>query len=134
MLYPIRFVESPQESSWYILHNDSQPSDGKQEVGGISKEDLTKLKEIFSCQKVLSLKENKKQADACEAKVEQRENALYGYMAWNLGNTKVFCPASVRNDKGIGENGDIGKQCLVINGQFLQEMQPQYISIPSNGK
>ena len=68
-------------------------------------------------------------------------------MAWNLGNTKIFCPASVSNYKNAEcqdknndrkcdekEQNDANKtafsQCLVIDGKFLQIMDEQYIGMP----
>ena len=138
---PIRFTEKPDNSSWYLLHNNFQKNDGTQEVNGIEKADLLRLKEKFQCPK--DQEEQKK----CSNLPYQRNNALYGYMAWNLGNTKVFCPASVSNyrnakcqDKNKDEKCDEEEQndanktafsqCLVIDGKFLQIMDEQYIGIP----
>lgn len=42
MLYPVRFVEMPKDSSWYLLHNDFQKNNGVQETNGIDKNDLKK--------------------------------------------------------------------------------------------
>ena len=44
---PIRFTEKPDNSSWYLLHNNFQKNDGTQEVSGIEKADLLRLKEKF---------------------------------------------------------------------------------------
>lgn len=138
---PIRFTEKPDNSSWYLLHNNFQKNDGTQEVSGIEKADLLQLKEKFQCPK--DQEEQKK----CSNLPYQRNNALYGYMAWNLGNTKVFCPASVRNDKNAEckstdkdkectedeqkrANKKAFSQCLVIDGKFLQIMDEQYIGMP----
>ena len=137
----IRFTEKPNNSSWYLLHNNFQKNDGTQEVNGIEKADLLRLKEKFQCPK--DQEEQKK----CSNLPYQRNNALYGYMAWNLGNTKVFCPASVSNyrnakcqDKNKDEKCDEEEQndanktafsqCLVIDGKFLQMMDEQYIGMP----
>ena len=43
MLYPVRFVEMPKDSSWYLLHNNFQINNGAQETNGIDKNDLKKL-------------------------------------------------------------------------------------------
>ena len=140
---PIGFTEKPNNSSWYLLHNNFQKNDGTQEVSGIEKADLLRLKEKFQCSKDKDQEKKK----ICSNLPYQRNNALYGYMAWNLGNTKVFCPASVsnyRNAKCQDKNKD-GKcseqkqneanktafsQCLVIDGKFLQIMDEQYIGMP----
>lgn len=130
---PIGFVEKTSNASWYLLHNNFQKNNGEQEVNGIEKADLSRLKEKFKMPLPLS----------CHI-ADSRNNALYGYMAWNLGDTKVFCPASVSNYQNVeckGENGkecnqdeqekankEALKQCLVIDGKFLQIMDEQYIA------
>lgn len=137
---PIRFTEKPNNSSWYLLHNNFQKNDGTQEVSGIEKADLLRLKEKFQHPSWHT-------GWQCFNLPYQRNNALYGYMAWNLGNTKVFCPASVSNyknaeckstdkDKECTEdeqkraNAKALSQCLVIDGKFLQIMDEQYIGMP----
>lgn len=110
----IRFVETPANASWYLLHNNFQKNDGTQETNGIDKMDLLKLKERFRPKMDDDKNENVHQP-------AKRNNALYGYMAWNLGNTKIFCPVTVPNYVGTEENIDAEKfkQCLVIDGKFL---------------
>lgn len=136
----IRFTEKPNNSSWYLLHNNFQKNDGTQEVSGIEKADLLRLKEKFQHPSWHTGRQ-------CFNLPYQRNNALYGYMAWNLGNTKIFCPASVSNYKNAEcqdknndrkcdekEQNDANKtafsQCLVIDGKFLQIMDEQYIGMP----
>ena len=82
-------IETPEDSSWYLLHNNFQQNNGSQEINGIDKNDLLKLKQNFKCSKKIN----------CSPILEQRNNALYGYMAWNLGDTKVFCPPTIDNRK-----------------------------------
>lgn len=41
-------------------------------------------------------------------------NAFFGYMAWNLGESKIFCPQSVTLDKNVANN------CLYIKSDYLQ--------------
>jgi hypothetical protein len=137
---PIRFTEKSDNSSWYLLHNNFQKNDDTQEVSGIEKADLLRLKEKFQHPSWHT-------GWQCFNLPYQRNNALYGYMAWNLGNTKVFCPASVSNyknaeckstdkDKECTEyeqkraNEKALSQCLVIDGKFLQIMDEQYIGMP----
>ncbi len=137
---PIRFTEKPDNSSWYLLHNNFQKNDGTQEVSGIEKADLLRLKEKFQHPSWHTGRQ-------CFNLPYQRNNALYGYMAWNLGNTKIFCPASVSNyknakckstdknkecteDEQKRANEKALSQCLVIDGKFLQIMDEQYIGMP----
>ena len=131
----IRFAETPENSSWYLLHNNFQQNNGFQETNGINKSDLKKLKKYFTKPKQCS-------------KLDPRENALYGYMAWNLGDTKVFCPPTVDNTKADftktnecsktpnecpktqeqEEAEKLTKECIVISGKALQIMPTLYVS------
>jgi hypothetical protein len=128
-------IEIPENSSWYLLHNNFQKNNGFQETNGINKSDLKKLKKYFTKPKQCS-------------KLDPRENALYGYMAWNLGDTKVFCPPTVDNTKADftktnecsktpneclktqeqEEAEKLTKECIVISGKALQIMPTLYVS------
>lgn len=118
----VRFAESHKNSSWYLLHNNFQQNNGSQETNGIDKNDLLKLKQKFKCS-ILSEKEKAEKGITCSP--ETRNNALFGYMAWNLGDTKVFCPAK-RTEK-------LDKECIVISGKALQIMPESYISADTDG-
>ena len=124
----VRFAESPKNSSWYLLHNNFQQNNGSQETSGIDKNDLFKLKQKFKCS-VLSEKEKVEKDITCSSIPEQRNNALYGYMAWNLGDTKVFCPPTAENNKGKKEAAKLATECIVISGKFLQILNENYIDI-----
>lgn len=110
-----RFVETPINSQWYLLHNNFQKTDGSQEINGINTLDLKKIKGKFEINK------------QCSKIGVLRGNALYGYMAWNLGQTKIFCPPSADNRKG----DDLSNKCLVINGNLLQPLPKDYIGADS---
>ena len=122
LLYPVRFIETPKNSSWYLLHNDFQQN------SGINKNDLVKLKQKFKCP-ILSENEKLKKGIDCSSKPEQRNNALYGYMAWNLGDTKVFCPPTAENNKGKEEAAKLADECIIISGKSLQILNEKYIDI-----
>ena len=128
MLYPVRFTEIPQNSSWYLLHNNFQQNNGFQETSGIDRNDLLKLKQKFKCS-ALSETEKVEKGISCSSIPEQRNNALYGYMAWNLGDTKVFCPPTAENNKGKKEAAKLATECIVISGKFLQILNENYIDI-----
>lgn len=127
-----RLIETPRNSSWYLLHNNFQPQNGTQETNGINKNDLKKMKEIFKCS---SIPKDIQQfyEIKCETNPEKRNNALYGYMAWNMGDTKVFCPASVNNFRTDTEDKTDLKSCIVISGKALQIMPEDYISTNTDG-
>lgn len=131
-----RFIETNQNSSWYLLHNNFQQNNGSQETNGIDKNDLRKIKEKFNCSSFLKKQEKDniepQKRMPCSTTPEQRNNALYGYMAWNLGDTKVFCPRFVDNKTG-NENNQITGNCIVISGKALQIMPKGYISTNTDG-
>lgn len=138
------FIETKQDSSWYLLHNNFQQNNGSQETNGIDKNDLLKLKQKFKCS-ALSEEVRKEKEITCSP--ETRNNALYGYMAWNLGDTKFFCPPTTDNTKAdITKKDEKGKdteerkaakqlteECIVISGKALQIMPESYISINTDG-
>ena len=131
VLYPIHYVEFRSDSSWYLLHNNFQQNNGSQEANGIDKNDLLKLKQKFKCS-ILSEKEKAEKGITCSP--ETRNNALFGYMAWNLGDTKVFCPPTVYNIiRNEEEKEKLGKECIVISGKALQIMPESYISTNTDG-
>lgn len=119
----VRFAESHKNSSWYLLHNNFQQNNGSQEVNGIDENDLLKLKQKFKCS-ALSETERKEEGISCSNVLEKRNNALYGFMAWNLGDTKVFCPISSINSP----QEELKNECIVINGKALQIMPENYLS------
>ena len=142
-----RFAETHENSSWYLLHNNFQQNNGSQEINGIDKNDLLKLKQKFNCSSFLKKQERDniepQKKIHCSTTPEQRNNALYGYMAWNLGDTKFFCPATTDNtkaditkDKGTKEReaaDKIAEECIVISGKALQIMPKGYISTNTDG-
>ena len=99
ILYFTHIIETPENSSWYLLHNNFQQNNGSQETNGIDKNDLLKLKQNFKCSILSEEEKTRKGIKKCSSIPEQRNNALYGYMAWNLGDTKFFCPATTDNTK-----------------------------------
>ena len=137
ILHSFRFIETPENPSWYLLHNNFQKNNGSQETNGIDKNDLLKLKQKFKCSKKIN----------CSPIPEQRNNALYGYMAWNLGDTKVFCPPTVGNTLTVDDTKteeeqqkernrkkeQLAEECIVISGKALQIMPKGYISTNTDG-
>ncbi|UTG70548.1 hypothetical protein KCG54_04375 [Neisseria subflava] len=146
VLYPIHYVEFRSNSSWYLLHNNFQQNNGSQETNGIDKNDLLKLKQKFKCSALSETEKKEKDID-CSPHFEQRNNALFGYMAWNLGDTKVFCPPTVDNILTVDDTKkeeeqqkernrkkeQLRKECIVISGKALQIMPESYISTNTDG-
>lgn len=104
ILHFIRFVESPKDANWYISNPDNKAF-------------TTFFADEMGC---ASLKQFQ-----CVLVKERDDNysmALYGYMAWNLGDKKVFCPQSVN----VVETGN-SKECLVIDREQVQEIPRIYL-------
>lgn len=118
LLHPIYFVESPDDASWYLIHRNSN---------GINSEDLKKIKSNFICLSSGQQNEKTKPKHICTEEANQRHNALFGYMAWNLGSVKVFCPITVKNNITADKIGDTTHQCLTIEGKALQKMHGEHI-------
>ena len=116
LLLPLRIIESNQDSLWYLIHDRYN----EKEISGIDTFDLHAIKLTFSCN------ENK---DKCSMAANGRKNALYGYMAWNLGDTKVFCPESVSFLEHDGvSNTEKSSKCIIIKSEFIQILDANYIS------
>ncbi|MBE9578731.1 MULTISPECIES: hypothetical protein, partial [unclassified Moraxella] len=141
-----KFIEKPQDSSWYLIHNGNTTSEN---INGLSKRDILAQKDIFNAYNCTGLKneESKKKCQDDNKDIfNNRDNALYGYMAWNLGSTKVFCPVSVdffkfaTDEEGrINQSKDIAKtktkiqqeksaKCLVIDDKYLQPVSEHYLA------
>lgn len=94
----------------------------------ISDEDLKTIKPYFTPQK----KDDEK-IEICTRKsewlrnTEERSNALFGYLAWNLGDKKIFCPVTANNIKA-SQIKEISSKCFPIEGKDLQKMHESYIS------
>lgn len=88
-LYKTKFIEKPQDSSWYLIHNGNTNSNT---INGLTQTDITKAKEIFNAQNCDGLTDKVQENCKNDNKqiFNQRQNALYGYMAWNLVTPKYF--------------------------------------------
>ncbi|WP_323843366.1 hypothetical protein [Moraxella sp. Pampa] len=133
-LYVPRFIEKPKDASWYLIHNGNTVSNA---INGMTTKDIKKQKELLNadeCQKYLGETYKEKCTADNQEIFRQRETALYGYMAWNLGNTKVFCPVSVDffDDKSDNDEKSDDKEksqkCLVIDSKYLQLISEHYLN------
>lgn len=136
-LHKPKFIEKPQNSSWYIIHNGNTNSET---INGMTKDDIKQKKEQFFNAKKCTDHLGGNYKEKCDDDnqvllnekdtLNQRDNALYGYMAWNLGNTKVFCPVSVDFFDGK-DNTEKSAKCLVIDGKYLQLVSEYYLKQPT---
>lgn len=134
-LYKTRFIEKPQNSSWYLIHNGNAMSDT---INGLTEKDIKKYQYNFEpvfwgkyCQVDVFTNQNMKSCRKLNDYINSiSPNALYGYFAWNLGNTKVFCPQSVDFFKtdNQDERNEMSEKCLVIDGKYLQPISKHFLS------
>lgn len=133
-LYPFGFIEKPKDAKWYLVANQGT-KDEPRFLTSLSTQDLKNYKIMFEpfssfyCNRTL-LREYQKDypimanhTNNCNA-IIKRENALYGYMAWNLGNERIFCPKSADffAKNGSGNNKPADNSCLRVIGNQLQSI------------
>lgn len=123
------FIQRPDDAAWYALDMNYLENFGFQyncaECSSSAESDnnrslVEKLKLVF-----VEETANKDQP----AYINQK-NTLYGYFIWNVGETRVFCPKSIKIGKVKEKQKDKqndkqnGKQnlssCLVINKDKIQ--------------
>lgn len=132
-LYMVRYVEKPQNSSWYLIHNGNNTS---KIINGLTKTNIKNYKHVFEpnswreiCKEDVFTNTNMSNCSMLDEYVkDMNDNALYGYMTWNLGSTKVFCPQSVDFFADNGDNKEKSEKCLVIDGKYLQPISEHYLA------
>lgn len=127
-LHKTRFIEKPQDSSWYLIHNGNTTSET---INGMTKDDIKSRQQSFIpngwqqyCKDDVLDRMNMRHCPTLK-----NDNALYGYMAWNLGKTKVFCPQSVdffKTDDKKQRNA-MSQTCMQIDGNLLQPIRADYL-------
>ena len=134
LLYPIRFIEIPKDSGWYIISNKYQRKEDFElhgiGVNGMTTEGMECIKKNFTREVPFEGIDFDDEKNKCaQPKNKLQKNALYGYMAWNLGEVKVFCPKSVEfYGKHTEEELLLASQkCLVLTADVLQPLDRQYI-------
>lgn len=134
LLYPIRFIEIPKDSGWYIISNKYQRKEDFElhgiGVNGMTTEGMEYIKKNFTREAPFEGIDFDEEKNKCaQPKNKLQKNALYGYMAWNLGEVKVFCPRSVEfYGKHTEEELLLASQkCLVLQADVLHPLDRQYI-------
>ena len=86
LLYPIRFIEVPKDSGWYVINNNYQRKEGFELYGigvnGITNKGMEYVKKNFTREvpsKEIDFEEEKNKCSHPKDKLQK--NALYGYMA-----------------------------------------------------
>ncbi|ULJ61197.1 hypothetical protein [Wielerella bovis] len=121
----LSYIEKPQDARWYLLDTRFINQNGL-----VKKEGTTGLNDSYMLPKwqnkflVLPKVNNTIYFDLITQKqlyyIKNYKNAMYGYMAWNLGKTKLFCPHDVNINSAKQSKTTLDKICLTINGDYLQ--------------
>ncbi|MDO5090988.1 MAG: hypothetical protein Q4D61_05530 [Cardiobacteriaceae bacterium] len=121
---PLKFFGTIDLTSrWYIIDPNIQINfEDKKDP---SKYSIIKIKQQFKCS-------NKK----CSTTQNANQYALYGYMAWNAGDTKIFCPPTAQFGLDKKKNLESAEMCLFIESKFikpLREMYSDFDDVPHSG-
>lgn len=97
------YIEDKRDARWYSIDNRFI--------------EWNNLQALFLDKKIVYTQDQvcyKKDFDLSKlSKKEKIPFHLYGYMAWNTGNTRIFCPVSISIEK------DIGSKCWHIPSQYI---------------
>ncbi|HFC8511784.1 TPA: hypothetical protein ACFP31_000676 [Neisseria subflava] len=97
------YIEDRRDARWYSIDNRFI--------------EWNNFQALFLDKKIIYTQEQvcyKKDFDLSKlSKKEKNPFHLYGYMAWNTGNTRIFCPVSI----SIGK--DVGSRCWHIPSQYI---------------
>ncbi|OHR78580.1 hypothetical protein [Neisseria sp. HMSC70E02] len=97
------YIEDKRDARWYSIDNRFI--------------EWNNFQALFLDKKIIYTQEQvcyKKDFDLSKlSKKEKIPFHLYGYMAWNTGNTRIFCPVSI----SIGK--DVGSKCWHIPSQYI---------------
>lgn len=117
-----KYIEDPKDANWYLLDTRFITQNGLSKVqwgeieqqGNGQSSNLSEIREKFNFDGKID-KENK-------GKEKKYPNAVYGYFAWNLGETKIFCPKDISIPDEGGNDGQkhTAADCLIIKGEYLQ--------------
>ena len=97
------YIEDKRDARWYSIDNRFI--------------EWNNFQALFLEEKIIYTQDQvcyKKDFDLSKlSKKEKIPFHLYGYMAWNTGNTRIFCPVSI----SIGK--DVGSKCWHIPSQYI---------------
>ena len=126
LLHKLGYIESHSEARLYLLDKRfidwtvlPEQQDGKNVD---SKKYLLQLRERFY---PICKMESENERKICEDAIKkwgEYNNALYGYMMWNLGETKIFCPNNSKLPRYTKEFKNESFKCLKIKGEYLYQL------------
>ena len=126
LLHKLGYIESHSEARLYLLDKRfidwtvlPEQQDGKNVDG---KKYLLQLRERFY---PICKMESENERKICEDAIKkwgEYNNALYGYMMWNLGETKIFCPNNSKLPRYTKEFKNESFKCLKIKGEYLYQL------------
>lgn len=122
ILRPLHFIEYPKDATWYTIDTRFfAPNNLNLEEIKIYSNNLKLYlgyQNEYSSQCPSINKENNCKKQEENFRKTGRYNRFYGYVAWNLGDTKVFCPygfEKMRKDN----NQDKKMKCLALKSEYL---------------
>ena len=126
LLHKLGYIESHSQARLYLLDKRfidwtvlPEQQDGKNVDG---KKYLLQLRERFY---PICKMESENERKICEDAIKkwgEYNNALYGYMMWNLGETKIFCPNNSKLPRYTKEFKNESFKCLKIKGEYLYQL------------
>lgn len=127
LFYKLSYIENKTDARWYLLDTRFINQNGllKKEgtIGFNENNMLQKWQNAFLLKEELPKVNHTIYFDLItqeQLHMKNYKNAMYGYMAWNLGKTKLFCPHDVHIDSAKQSKTTLDKICLTINGDYLQ--------------
>lgn len=94
----LHFIETPNNAKWYILDPNSKT------VKALERQYNDLSKSQFICTP----------NDNNNCQINKNLTALYGYMAWNLGDQKLLCPSTINAVKDQQSN-----DCITIRSDDI---------------
>ncbi|MDP8033804.1 hypothetical protein QJU43_06485 [Pasteurella atlantica] len=126
--------ENPERSNWYLLdkrfieNKIFEVVKDKENTSNKLKDKFIKWQAIYIASNYDYYCDHRNNCKSIIGNQSKYSNVLYGYFAWNLGETKVFCPSNILIDKiendsrkTIQEFMKTNNQhpCLFIKGEYL---------------
>lgn len=137
ILKPLHFIEYPSNANWYTIDTrffapnnltigelESNSNDLKQYFNYKTIQDTGLQRTLLDSQcQFLSNKTRKEQCEQKENqfKNERKYNRFYGYVAWNLGDMKVFCPHGYEQARLVAQKEKKINpiKCLALKSEYI---------------
>lgn len=129
ILKPLHFIEYPSNANWYTIDTRFfAPNNlNNQEIERYSKDLLAYFysdQPKTQCEHIAdndNRKKNECKKSEHSFQAQQKYNRFYGYVAWNLGDMKVFCPHGYEQARleAQKEKKSNHIQCLALKSEYI---------------